>query len=749
MAALLAVEANVQAGATAEQAGNSDSRESSVPVDLRSQDEDLGFDVALMEVMSMHRGAAATKERFSDMIQSAAAVACTMRPEAVLRTLEDLIHSASQDGSLDLRGALYVADHILRLHAEHGPCEPAEQKGTSAAAALTPLAKSIRDRLFFWLKRLVNKVTKQSQQKTEDLIISLHRRRWLTDRERSNLLAQQLKAKQAASPRLEEKPATTPAESKRSSSDVAAPPAAPSQESPSSKRRRVSEDGNRFAALVQQHVRSVVPDNECSIPRPLAAGTKCSYSTFTGLGLREAVIRGINEEDGSYQLDIAARAAPERLSPRLVADPANAWPRNTAVYYKSSNGCRAAVIRSYDAKHMRYRLDIKDSAPATAITARKLRRSSSTMTEAAEKETPMPAAESPRAARAESTPPTQTTALHLQKSSPSASSRPASQPAPAVASATQTPSEVPATKRTSGMRAWSDDLEHASRGPGRPSSQKLPKPITIEEPAVCSSSAAITGDPEDQPATMSTEPLRIGCRAVFVGPENIRANLRLAWDTLLLLLEEKDGLYRAVWDTSDGGGAWIDSKHLSARTQAAAASANKIELPKVYKVLGDHRCLFRAILRSCDAKSAAIERTVQGEATSDVVRVLEATAADDMRRQLCEKMRASIEKVAELRGASKEEAELYIKSMEEVTTWGDAISLYFLATLTARPIQVYALNKRKQCLFDCGKYMPEDGPNSASNPVIYLWYNGVSHYDLLCEESLKALKSRLFQASQD
>lgn len=83
--------------------------------------------------------------------------------------------------------------------------------------------------------------------------------------------------------------------------------------------------------------------------------------------------------------------------------------------------------------------------------------------------------------------------------------------------------------------------------------------------------------------------------------------------------------------------------------------------------------------------------------------------------------------------------------MGEVTTWGDAICLYFLAALVARPIQVYALNKQKQCLFDCGKYLPEDA-SLHSGSAIYLWYNGASHYDLLCEESLKSLQSRLFHS---
>eukprot|EP00929_Paragymnodinium_shiwhaense_P020384 TRINITY_DN1360_c0_g1_i1.p1 TRINITY_DN1360_c0_g1~~TRINITY_DN1360_c0_g1_i1.p1 ORF type:complete len:573 (+),score=138.09 TRINITY_DN1360_c0_g1_i1:187-1905(+) len=87
-----------------------------------------------------------------------------------------------------------------------------------------------------------------------------------------------------------------------------------------------------------------------------------------------------------------------------------------------------------------------------------------------------------------------------------------------------------------------------------------------------------------QPATMSTEPLQIGSRVVFVGPENIRADLCLGCNMLippeLLVCEEKDGIYRVMWDAPSSGGegeAWIDRKHLSAvRTQACTAASSLV-----------------------------------------------------------------------------------------------------------------------------------------------------------------------------
>eukprot|EP00929_Paragymnodinium_shiwhaense_P020385 TRINITY_DN1360_c0_g2_i1.p1 TRINITY_DN1360_c0_g2~~TRINITY_DN1360_c0_g2_i1.p1 ORF type:complete len:479 (+),score=112.24 TRINITY_DN1360_c0_g2_i1:85-1521(+) len=88
--------------------------------------------------------------------------------------------------------------------------------------------------------------------------------------------------------------------------------------------------------------------------------------------------------------------------------------------------------------------------------------------------------------------------------------------------------------------------------------------------------ANMTAWMEAQPATMSTEPLQIGSRVTFVGPENIRADLHLRCNMLkppeLLVCEERDGGYRVMWDAPSFGGegeGWIDRKHLSAvRTQA-------------------------------------------------------------------------------------------------------------------------------------------------------------------------------------
>lgn len=169
-------------------------------------------------------------------------------------------------------------------------------------------------------------------------------------------------------------------------------------------------------------------------------------------------------------------------------------------------------------------------------------------------------------------------------------------------------------------------------------------------------------------------------------------------------------------------------------------------LPQIHKVLGDGRCMFRAVCRAVYDPLHKVKRNAGGEPLEESCCVRERSLADSLRAKLCTLMRERAAEVAELL-ADSASVGVYIASIEEPCAWGDAICLRFLPDLARRPIQVYAHNWEEQRLFDAGMYLPRD-TSKHSSPSIFLWYDGKIHYDLvspcwlrmrermLCSESL-------------
>lgn len=168
--------------------------------------------------------------------------------------------------------------------------------------------------------------------------------------------------------------------------------------------------------------------------------------------------------------------------------------------------------------------------------------------------------------------------------------------------------------------------------------------------------------------------------------------------------------------------------------------------PDTWKVYGDCRCLFRAICRACQDPLNKIARDVKGRPVEEKPRHEELTRADDLRAQVCLEMRKNKEWVAE-QIAGEMDVEEYVSRMEDWRTWGDAICLSFIADLIQRPIQVYALNIGKNCVFESGLHLPKD-PSNHGEQVVVLWYNGKSHYDLVSTSWLKERERDLYSAAK-
>mmetsp|Transcript_40791 Transcript_40791/g.74520 ORF Transcript_40791/g.74520 Transcript_40791/m.74520 type:complete len:570 (-) Transcript_40791:195-1904(-) len=174
--------------------------------------------------------------------------------------------------------------------------------------------------------------------------------------------------------------------------------------------------------------------------------------------------------------------------------------------------------------------------------------------------------------------------------------------------------------------------------------------------------------------------------------------------------------------------------------------AGGIPCPEIWKVYGDCRCLFRAVCRACDDPDNQIDRDAQGVPCAEKPRRRELIRADDLRAQVCVTMRKCSTEVEKMLGGEMD-VEEYTRRMGEWQTWGDGICLKFLPDLISRPIQVYAFNIEKQCVFDSGIHMPRE-KSLHGEPAIVLWYNGKSHYDLVSTRWLMAWERSLYKTSE-
>eukprot|EP00434_Breviolum_minutum_P000946 symbB.v1.2.000832.t2/scaffold37.1/size397765/4 len=165
--------------------------------------------------------------------------------------------------------------------------------------------------------------------------------------------------------------------------------------------------------------------------------------------------------------------------------------------------------------------------------------------------------------------------------------------------------------------------------------------------------------------------------------------------------------------------------------------------PEIWRVLGDCRCLFRAVVRSrlldpCNE----IERSNRGEPLEQSHRVKEREAADELRMMLCKYFRGRKDDVALLLEDPTMKVDDYITRMEDWRTWGDEICLKFLPDVIKCPIQVYSWNSKQRSFFDAGMYIPKKKA-SQKNDCIVLFYNGKSHYDLVSTRWLMAREQAL------
>lgn len=130
----------------------------------------------------------------------------------------------------------------------------------------------------------------------------------------------------------------------------------------------------------------MVGEKKCQAPKTLCApsasaqgrlpnGAKCRYWSASQKTWLQATVSKFNEDDGTYDLNVKARASLANIAPRSDVQAEEAWPRGTFVSYRSSSSGKEvpAVIISFQvpaAGPSTYNLDVRDGAEVDRIRAR-------------------------------------------------------------------------------------------------------------------------------------------------------------------------------------------------------------------------------------------------------------------------------------------------------------------------------------------------------------------------------------------
>ncbi|CAE7257763.1 ephA [Symbiodinium microadriaticum] len=174
----------------------------------------------------------------------------------------------------------------------------------------------------------------------------------------------------------------------------------------------------------------------------------------------------------------------------------------------------------------------------------------------------------------------------------------------------------------------------------------------------------------------------------------------------------------------------------AAQDQAKDQELVRRKISISWRVRGDCRCLFRAVMRafSLDPLNRK-QRDHLGEPIDEAERVREREYADKLRKRVCEEFLLRQDEVTPL--LENVTFEAYVQRMSEWQTWGDEICLKFLPDVVKRPLQVYSCNWEKQELFDAGLYIPSKKEYHGKECIVLL-HNGKSHFDLVSTEWLLA-----------
>ena len=125
-------------------------------------------------------------------------------------------------------------------------------------------------------------------------------------------------------------------------------------------------------------------------------------------------------------------------------------------------------------------------------------------------------------------------------------------------------------------------------------------------------------------------------------------------------------------------------------------SCNMLKGLKFQKILADGDCLFRAVAFSLKMK------------------------ADDLRHIIAARMKCNADDFKEFKQGTDEDFQEHINAIGEGKEWGDAIEIEVIQRLISSPIIIVQAN---------GNPVMPDKLDTYKNDPIFIYYNGVDHYD--------------------
>jgi serine/threonine protein kinase len=139
-------------------------------------------------------------------------------------------------------------------------------------------------------------------------------------------------------------------------------------------RQEYEEAQRRIRSLESKNValQNALITAKSSRPGPLRVGLRCRYYSPT-YGWMTGMVQGMNDQDGTYNLDCRQHAAPDKISPpdKPTCND-DIWPPGTWVCYESSSmgTYLPGVITGWNQNDCTYNLDVREHAAMDKIRAR-------------------------------------------------------------------------------------------------------------------------------------------------------------------------------------------------------------------------------------------------------------------------------------------------------------------------------------------------------------------------------------------
>lgn len=142
--------------------------------------------------------------------------------------------------------------------------------------------------------------------------------------------------------------------------------------------RRITQLEQKAGALEQKNAKlqnALVSAKAAQVqqkPGPLRTGLRCRYFS-PSYGWMAGTVQGMNEQDGTYNLDVRQHAAPDKIAPPdSVSTVDDMWPPGTWVFYESSSigSMLPGIITGFNQNDGTYNLDLREHAAVDRIRAR-------------------------------------------------------------------------------------------------------------------------------------------------------------------------------------------------------------------------------------------------------------------------------------------------------------------------------------------------------------------------------------------